>query len=97
MTEDQIFHTLGRSKAADYKPKEKPKPAEKPVPAEIIPSPEIDEFKEKLIEEFNELNASVNEIRKAIKWYIIPLFFVIIVLVLVLLVGLVLRVQLPSP
>lgn len=92
VTEDQIFHTLGRGRATDFKPKEKPKPAEKPVPVKIIQSPEVDEFEKKLIDELNELNNRVNEIQKTIKWYIIPLFFVILVMSLALLLGFVLRV-----
>lgn len=92
VTEDQIFHTLGRGRAPDFKQKEKPKPVEKPVPVKIIPSPEVDEFEKKLIDELNELNNRVNEIQKTIKWYIIPLFFIIIALSLALLSGLILRV-----
>lgn len=91
MTEDQIFHTLGRARVQDYKPKEKQKPAEKPVPVKVIPSPEVDEFEKKLIDELNELNTRVNEIQKTIKWYIVLLFFVIIVMSLALLAGLILR------
>lgn len=91
VTEEQIFHTLGRGKALDFKPKEKPKPIEKPVPVKLIPSPEVDEFEKKLIEELNELNARVNEIQKTIKWYMILLFFVIIVMSLALLAGFILK------
>ncbi len=92
VTEEQIFHTLGRGKALDFKQKEKQKPIEKPVPVKFIPSPEVDEFEKKLIEELNELNARVNEIQKTIKWYMILLFFVIIAMSLALLAGLVFRV-----
>lgn len=92
VTEDQIYHTLGRSKAPYFKPKEKEKPIEKPVPVKVIPSPEVDEFEKKLIEELNELNARVNEIQKTIKWYMILLFFVIIVMSVALLAGLVFKV-----
>ncbi|MDD5474742.1 MAG: hypothetical protein PHU34_11450 [Candidatus Methanoperedens sp.] len=92
VTEEQIFHTLGRGRATDFKPKDKPKPVEKPVPVKIIPSPEVDDFEKKLIDELNELNNRVNEIQKTIKWYIIPLFFVILALSLAMLAGFVLRV-----
>lgn len=91
VTEDQIYHTLGRSKAPYFKPKEKEKPIEKPVPVKVIPSPEVDEFEKKLIEELNELNARVNEIQKTIKWYMILLFFVILVMSLAMLAGFILK------
>jgi hypothetical protein len=90
VTENQIFHTLGRGKLPQ-KPMEKLKPIEKQAPviekqAPVIfaPSPEIDEFMKKLIEELNELNASVNNIQKMIKWFVIPLFIVVLALLLVL-------------
>jgi hypothetical protein len=83
VTENQIFHTLGRGKLPQ-KPMEKLKPIEKQAPVIFAPSPEIDEFMKKLIEELNELNASVNNIQKMIKWFVIPLFIVVLALLLVL-------------
>lgn len=83
VTEDQIYHTLGRGKLPQ-KPMEKLKPIEKQASVIFAPSPEIDEFMKKLEEELNELNSSVNNIQKMIKWFIIPLFFAVMALLLVL-------------
>lgn len=55
---------------------------------EFIPSPQVDEFVKKLIEDLNELSTGVNGIQGMIKWFIIPLLFVDMGLLLVLTVRL---------
>jgi len=55
---------------------------------EFIPSPGVDEFVKKLIEDLNELSMGVNGIERMIKWFIIPLLFIDMGLLLVLTVRL---------
>lgn len=84
VTEDKIFRTLGKVKAPYFKPGEKSGPTEKPVPIKYTPSPEVDEFMKKLIEELNELNEGVNGIQKMIKLYMILLLLAAMALLLLL-------------
>ena len=107
VTEDQIFHTLGKGRDPNFKPIEKvrpvivkPKktytfnniktthtktaqPAQAVVqPVVTIPSPQVDDPVKKLTEDLNELNNRVAGIQKMVKWYIVPQFIVVLVLVL---------------
>jgi len=82
--EEKIFRTLGKAKAPAFKPAETLRPTEKPVPVEYTPSPEVDEFTQKLIDEMDELNESINGLQKMIKWYLITLFLAVIALMLTL-------------
>ncbi len=110
VTEDQIFHTLGRGKDPNFKPIEKERPviarskktytinqaaksqqAVKPdvIVAQVEPvkpvlSPAVDESMIKLTEELAELNRRVGGIQKMVKWYILPQFVVVVVLLLAL-------------
>jgi hypothetical protein len=112
VTEDQIFHTLGRGKDPNFKPIEKvrpvmPKPkktcnvnkAADPAsqeiqaqvrqaavePMKLAALPAIDESMVKFTAELNELNLRVTGIQTMIKWYILPQFAVVLVLLLALL------------
>ena len=111
VTEDQIFHTLGRGKDPNFKPIEKVrpvipkpkktytvnqsiKPQQQAVQAQVVVSPgepvkpvasiEVDESMIKLTEELSELNNRVTGIQKMVKWYIMPQFAVVVVLLLAL-------------
>ncbi len=111
VTEDQIFHTLGRGKDPNFKPIEKVrpvipkpkktytvnqsvKPQQQAVQAQVVVSPadsvkpvasiEIDESMIKLTEELSELNSRITGIQKMVKWYIMPQFVVVVVLLLAL-------------
>lgn len=112
VTEDQIFHTLGRGKDPNFKPIEKERPviarpkktytlnqaakvqqAVKPdtILAQVEPTrpvllPAVDESMIKLTEELAELNSSVSGIQKMIKWYLLPQFVVVVVLLLALII-----------
>lgn len=51
-------------------------------PVISVPSPQADDSVRKLTEDLNELNNRVEGIQKMVKWYIVPQFVVILVLVL---------------
>lgn len=61
---------------------------EVPVPQVTIPvqTAQTDETVKKLTEDLNELNGRVAGLQKMIKWYMVPQFIVVLVLVLVLVV-----------
>lgn len=110
VTEDQIFHTLGKGKDPNFKPIEKVRPvvvakpkktysnqniratpvvkAIQPVeqivkPVITVPTlPQTDDSVKKLTEDMNELNNRVRGLQKMIKWYIVPQFVVVLVLIL---------------
>lgn len=108
VTEDQIFHTLGKGKDPNFKPIEKVRPvaprpkktytadtAIKPAhsqkeqmlvePVKSAPSYNIDDSMMKITEKMNELNLQVSGIQRMVKWYIVPQFAIVLVLLLVLL------------
>ncbi|MFZ3058238.1 MAG: hypothetical protein WA102_00745 [Candidatus Methanoperedens sp.] len=109
VTEDQIFHTLGKGRDPNFKPIEKVRPvivkpkktytlnnikttqSVKTVQPQVqavsqpvisVPSTQSEDSVRKLTEDLNELNNRVAGIQKMVKWYIVPQFVVIIVLVL---------------
>jgi hypothetical protein len=109
VTEDQIFHTLGKGRDPNFKPIEKVRPViAKPKktytlnnikttqsvktvqpqvqavsqPVISVPSIQIEDSVRKLTEDLNELNNRVAGLQKMVKWYIVPQFVVILVLVL---------------
>ncbi len=109
VTEDQIFHTLGKGRDPNFKPIEKVRPvivkpkktytlnnikttqSVKTVQPQVqavsqpvisVPSTQSEDSVRKLTEDLNELNSRVAGIQKMVKWYIVPQFVVIIVLVL---------------
>ncbi len=109
VTEDQIFHTLGKGRDPNFKPIEKVRPViVKPKktytlnnikttqtvktvqpqvqavsqPVISVSSPQVDDSVKKLTEDLNELNSRVAGLHKMVKWYIVPQFVVIVVLVL---------------
>ncbi len=108
VTEDQIFHTLGRGKDPNFKPIEKVRPViTKPKktyalnqtiktaqtvkamqmptvqaqPVISVPSPQTDETVAKLTADLNELNNRVTGLQKMVKWYVLPQFVILVVLV----------------
>ena len=110
VTEDQIFHTLGKGKDPNFKPIEKVRPVvEKPKktysnqnvratpvvkaiqpveqivkPVITVPTlPQTDDSVKKLTEDMNELNNRVKGLQKMVKWYIVPQFVVVLVLILI--------------
>ena len=59
------------------------KPVEQVVKPEItVTSPQNDDSVKKLTEDLNELNNRVSGIQKMVKWYIVPQFIVVVVLVI---------------
>ncbi len=108
VTEDQIFHTLGKGKDPNFKPIEKVRPiVEKPKktysnhnvratpvvttmqpveqiakPVITVPTlPQTDDSVKKLSEDMNELNNRVKGLQKMVKWYMVPQFVVVLVLI----------------
>ncbi|MCX9025113.1 MAG: hypothetical protein OIN85_03340 [Candidatus Methanoperedens sp.] len=51
-------------------------------PVITVPLPEADDSVRKLTEDLNELNSRVTGLQKMVKWYIVPQFVVIVVLIL---------------
>lgn len=51
-------------------------------PVITVPSPQADDSVRKLTEDLNELNSRVTGLQKMVKWYIVPQFVVIVVLIL---------------
>jgi hypothetical protein len=49
-------------------------------PVKIVQSPQVDESMEKLTMQLNELNSRVNGIQKMVKYYIMPQFVIVLVL-----------------
>lgn len=113
ITEDQIFHTLGKGKDPNFKPIEKVRPVvERPKktysnqnvkatpavkiiqpvepivkPVITVPSlPQTDDSVKKLTEDMNELNNQVRGLQKMVKWYIVPQFVVVLVLILLIMI-----------
>ncbi len=112
VTEDQIFHTLGKGRDPNFKPIEKvrpvvPQPPKKtytsqqairtpvrttqqnpvqPVQEAVkyLPSPEVEESIKKLTAELSELNSRVSGIQTIVKWYIVPQFMFVMVILLAL-------------
>jgi hypothetical protein len=109
VTEDQIFHTLGKGRDPNFKPIEKVRPvvvkpkktysnqnvkavpvlkSMQPVEPIVKPVitvtslPQTDDSVRKLTEDMNELNNRVNGLQKMVKWYIVPQFIVVLVLIL---------------
>lgn len=108
VTEDQIFHTLGKGRDPNFKPIEKVRPVivkpkktytlnntrtmqavktATPAPAAVqpvvtVPVPQADDPMMKITADLNELNTRVAGIQKMVKWYIVPQFLVVLVLVL---------------
>jgi len=64
------------------------KPIEAPVQQVVITAPatQNDETVKKLTEDLNELNNRVYGLQKMVKWYMVPQFVVVLVLILVLVV-----------
>jgi len=62
-------------------------PAEVPVQPETPTfTPQIDETMKKLTEDMDELNNRVAGLQKMVKWYIVPQFIIVLVLILVIVV-----------
>lgn len=63
-------------------------PIEAPIQQVVItaPAPQPDETVKKLTEDLNELNNRVYGLQKMVKWYMVPQFVVVLVLLLVLVV-----------
>ncbi len=55
-----------------------------PEPVKPVPSPQVDESVTKLAVQLNEMNSRINTIQKMVKWYIVPQFVIVLVLVLAL-------------
>ncbi|MCZ7357191.1 MAG: hypothetical protein O8C66_14795 [Candidatus Methanoperedens sp.] len=53
-------------------------------PVKIVPSPQVDESMVKLTVQLNELNNRVNGIQKMVKYYIMPQFVIVLVLLVAL-------------
>jgi len=121
VTEDQIFHTLGKGKDPNFKPIEKARPVtikpkktytinttprtiiprttssktipavkpvqpiEAPVQQIVITAPAMqpDETVKKLTQDLNDLNNRVCGLQKMVKWYMVPQFVVVLVLIFV--------------
>lgn len=49
-------------------------------PVKIVPSPQVDESMVKLTVQLNELNNRVNGIQKMVKYYIMPQFVIVLIL-----------------
>ncbi len=79
-------YTLNNIKTAQTVKTEQPQVQSATQPVISIPSPQIDESVKKLTEDLNELNSRVSGLQKMVKWYIVPQFVVIIVLILALVV-----------
>ena len=60
-------------------------PVEAPVQQVVITAPatQTDETVKKLTQDLNELNTRVSGLQKMVKWYIVPQFVVVLVLILV--------------
>lgn len=101
VTEDQIFHTLGRGRDPNFKPIEKVRPvitkpektytlnqpqAVQAQPVISVPSSHADDSVAKLTSDLNELNNRVAGLQKMVKWYVVPQFVVVLVLLLALVV-----------
>ncbi len=106
VTEDQIFHTLGRGRDPNFKPIEKVRPIIqtpkksytinklKPaitltqpvqVPAATsAPSPQFEDSMTKFNNDIIELNNRVSSLQRTVKWYIVPQFVVVVVVLLAL-------------
>jgi len=108
VTEDQIFHTLGKGRDPNFKPIEKVRPViakpkkiytlnnikpaqitktTQPVkaviePVIVAPAPQVNDSMIKLTADLNELNNRVAGIQKMVKWYIVPQFVVVLLLIL---------------
>ncbi len=109
VTEDQIFHTLGRGKDPNFKQIEKVRPViTKPkktyapnqtiktaqtlktqadtvqaMPAISVSSLQVDDSMRKLTADLDELNNRVAGLQKIVKWYIVPQFVIIVVVLFV--------------
>ncbi len=61
-----------------------PPPVETVVqPVITVTSPQTDESVRKLTEDLNDLNNRVTGLQKTVKWYIVPQFVVVLILILV--------------
>lgn len=54
-------------------------------PVKIAPVPQVDENVQKLTVELGQLNDRMDHLQKMVKWYVLPQFVVVLVLLLVLL------------
>jgi hypothetical protein len=59
-------------------------PIVKPV-ITVLPSPQTDDSVKKLSEDLNELNNRVVGLQKMVKWYVVPQFIVVLVLIIAIL------------
>lgn len=58
-------------------------PVEQAVKPEItVPSPQKDDPVKKLTEDLNQLNNRVTGLQKMVKWYIVPQFVVVVILII---------------
>ncbi|MFA4957401.1 MAG: hypothetical protein WC556_10575 [Candidatus Methanoperedens sp.] len=83
------INTNSRNINSKIMPAVKPvKPVEAPVQQVVITAPatQADETVKKLTEDLNELNNRVYGLQKMVKWYMVPQFVVVLVLILVLVV-----------
>jgi hypothetical protein len=100
ITEEQIFHTLGRGKATDFKPvivKKAYIQKEEPVKEIIKEKPQLETVKstdplpqemmesvKHLATNMSELTTNINVLQKFMKWIVFPQFIVILVILLAL-------------
>lgn len=75
-------YTLNNIKTAQTVKTAQPQVQAVSQPVISVPSPQADDPVRKLTEDLNELNNRVAGLHKMVKWYIVPQFVVIIVLVL---------------
>jgi hypothetical protein len=83
------INTTPRNTYSKTVPAVKPvQPIEAPVQQMVITAPatQTDETVKKLTEDLNELNNRVYGLQKMVKWYMVPQFVVVLVLILVLVV-----------
>jgi hypothetical protein len=83
------INTNPRNTDSKTMPAVKPvKPIEDPVQQLVITVPpgQTDETVKKLTEDLNELNDRVHSLQKMVKWYMVPQFIVVLVLLLVIVV-----------
>ncbi len=79
-------YTLNNTpKAAQIPKTEQPPAVLVDVPIKTAPAPEFDETMRKLTDELTELNNRMNGVQRLVKWYIMPQFVVVLLLLFALL------------
>ena len=73
-------YTLNNAaKAAQVQKTAQPQAVQVDEPVKTVPLPEIDEMK-KLTEELTELNNRMNGLQRMVKWYIMPQFVIVLLM-----------------